>query len=35
MFGVTTSNALTAYTGYMIELNNQPSDDRLIFDAEL
>ena len=35
MFGVTTNNALTAYTGYMIELNNQPTDDRLIFDSEL
>ena len=35
MFGVTTNNALTSGVGYMIELNNVPSDDRLIFDAEL
>ena len=34
-FGATTSAALTAGLGYMIELNNTPSDDQLIFDAEL
>ena len=34
-FGATTSGALTASLGYMIELNNAPSDDQLIFDAEL
>ena len=34
-FGATTSGALTGGLGYMIELNNTPSDDQLIFDAEL